>query len=42
MAKGMRPGPEFGKILKRAYDAQLDGKFFDLDGALSFLDAAGD
>lgn len=38
IAKGMKPGPEFGKILGSAYEAQLDGKFFDLEGALAFLD----
>ncbi len=27
MAIGLTPGIEFGKILKRVYDAQLDGKF---------------
>jgi hypothetical protein len=33
----MKPGPEFGKILEKAYDAQLEGDFSDLEGALSFL-----
>ena len=26
IAMGMKPGVEFGKILKRVYEAQLDGK----------------
>lgn len=34
---GMRPGAEFGKILSAAYDAQLDGVFDSLDGALRWL-----
>ncbi len=33
---GMRPGPEFGMILKEAYERQLDGEFGDLEGALSW------
>lgn len=37
IAEGMKPGPEFGKILEKAYDAQLEGDFSDLEGALSFL-----
>ena len=27
MALGMKPGPGFGRILKAAYEAQLDGRF---------------
>lgn len=27
IALGMKPGPEFGRILKAAYEAQLDGRF---------------
>ena len=42
IALGMKPGPAFGAILKRAYDAQLEGAFSDLDGALEFLRASGD
>jgi len=38
---GMSPGPLFGKILKQAYEAQLDGVFTDLEGALVWL-ALGD
>jgi tRNA nucleotidyltransferase (CCA-adding enzyme) len=31
---GVSPGPTMGDILKRAFDAQLDGSFTDLQGAL--------
>jgi tRNA nucleotidyltransferase (CCA-adding enzyme) len=34
---GMNPGPEFGAILEAAYDAQLEGKFFDLRAAYQWL-----
>jgi len=37
LAAGLPPGPEFGRILDAAYEAQLDGHFTDLDGALSWL-----
>ena len=37
IALGMKPGVAFGKILKAAYEAQLDGRFFDLDGALDYV-----
>jgi len=30
---GVSPGPELGKILQAAFDAQLDGKFDTLDAA---------
>ena len=33
---GLRPGPRFKAILDRAFEAQLDGKFSDLDGAIAF------
>ena len=39
IARGMKPGPAFGEILDRCYEAQLDGKFSDLEGGLRFLDA---
>jgi len=38
LARGVPPGPEMGKILKRCFDAQLDGVFSDESGAQSFLD----
>ncbi len=34
---GMQPGPEFGKLLHEAYDAQLEGHFFDLAQAKKWL-----
>ena len=37
IALGMEPGVEFGKILKAAYDAQLDGKFNDLKGGIKYV-----
>ena len=37
IALGMRPGVEFGRILKAAYEAQLDGKFSDLRGGIDFV-----
>ena len=33
---GLKPGVEFGIILKQAENAQLDGKFNDLEGAISW------
>ena len=37
IALGLRPGVQFGKILKRAYEAQLDGKFTDHQGAMDYV-----
>jgi tRNA nucleotidyltransferase (CCA-adding enzyme) len=37
IALGLKPGVEFGKILKAAYEAQLDGQFSDKSGALAYL-----
>ena len=37
IALGMKPGVEFGKILKSAYEAQLDGKFGDLEGGIEYV-----
>ena len=37
IALGMKPGVEFGKILKAAYEAQLDGKFNDLKGGICYV-----
>ena len=36
--RGLEPGPAFGPLLERCYEAQLDGEFADLEGGLSFLD----
>lgn len=35
---GMKPGPQFGRILKAAFLAQLDGVFDTLVGGLEFLE----
>ena len=37
LALGMKPGVEFGRILKAAYEAQLDGKFNDLKGGIKYV-----
>ena len=37
MAMGLKPGPEFGKMLKAAYEAQLDGRFSTEDGGVAFV-----
>ncbi|MEM7495563.1 MAG: hypothetical protein AAF471_05420, partial [Myxococcota bacterium] len=34
---GHKPGPELGKLLQQAYEAQLDGAFTTVDGALAWL-----
>lgn len=34
---GYKPCVEFGKYLRVCYEAQLDGKFSDIDGALAFF-----
>lgn len=38
LARGHAPGVALGAILKRAFEAQLDGAFSDLEGALAWLD----
>lgn len=38
IALGMKPGVNFGKILKAAYEAQLDGKFMDLKGGIEYVE----
>jgi tRNA nucleotidyltransferase (CCA-adding enzyme) len=35
---GARPGPSFGLILDRAYEAQLDGAFHDEAGGRAYLE----
>ena len=37
IALGMKPGVEFGRLLKAAYEAQLDGKFADLEGGVEYV-----
>lgn len=36
-ASGLTPGPSFKRLLDAAFEAQLDGDFHDLDGALRWL-----
>ena len=35
---GIEPGPKMGQILEAAFEAQLDGQFDDLEGALAWLE----
>jgi tRNA nucleotidyltransferase (CCA-adding enzyme) len=35
---GLAPGPGFGPILRAAFEAQLEGEFVDLPGALAWLE----
>ena len=37
VALGHKPSPQFSKWLSAAYEAQLDGAFDDLDGAIEFF-----
>ena len=37
IALGMKPGPEFGRILKSAYEAQLDGLFATAEEGIEFV-----
>ena len=34
---GLKPGVKFGAILKKCFEAQLDGMFSDLDGGIAYL-----
>jgi tRNA nucleotidyltransferase (CCA-adding enzyme) len=38
IARGMSPGREFGSLLEEAFEAQLEGKFTDIEGALRWLE----
>jgi tRNA nucleotidyltransferase (CCA-adding enzyme) len=38
IARGMSPGVEFGALLNEAFEAQLEGAFTDLEGALKWLE----
>ena len=38
IAKGMKPGPDFKRILDACFEAQLDGKFSDLEHGIEFFD----
>lgn len=42
LEKGMAPGPAFKRLLDAAYEAQLDGVFADLAGAVRWLDGEAD
>ena len=35
--RGWSPGPRLGEVLRSAFEAQLDGDFVDLDGALAWV-----
>ena len=37
IALGMKPGVEFGVILKKCFEAQLDGEFIGLEEGRRFL-----
>jgi tRNA nucleotidyltransferase (CCA-adding enzyme) len=37
--RGLVPGPEFGPILTAAFEAQLDGAFHDLPGAVAWFES---
>jgi tRNA nucleotidyltransferase (CCA-adding enzyme) len=39
VVRGLHPGPAFSGILKSAFEAQLDGEFYDEKGACQWLDA---
>ena len=34
---GYQPGPKMGKLLKQAYEAQLEGEFSELNGAIQWI-----
>jgi tRNA nucleotidyltransferase (CCA-adding enzyme) len=37
LERGLPPGPAFGELLRAAYEAQLEGRFGDLQGAVAWL-----
>ena len=41
LLRGWPPGKAMGDALKQAFEAQLEGKFADVDGALRWLDESG-
>jgi tRNA nucleotidyltransferase (CCA-adding enzyme) len=41
IARGLKPGVAFGVLLEQAFEAQLEGHFTDLDGALQWLERQG-
>ncbi len=42
IGRGMSPSRRFGEVLEAAFEAQLEGVFSDVDGALRWLEAHGD
>ncbi len=38
LQRGMEPGPGMGRVLKKAWNAQLDGAFFSLEEAFRWLE----
>lgn len=38
IARGMKSGPEMGRLIHEAMEAQLDGDFTDFDSAMAWLD----
>ncbi|MFH1679411.1 MAG: HD domain-containing protein [Candidatus Eisenbacteria bacterium] len=42
LERGWEPGPAMGVLLGRAFEAQLDGEFSDLEGALRWLETHGE
>lgn len=36
LSVGFKPGPRMGEVLKATYEAQLDGKFFDLQNGVKY------
>ncbi len=38
LERGHAPGPAMGELLARAYDAQLDGEFADVEGAVAWVE----
>ncbi len=41
LERGWQPGPALGEALAAAFEAQLDGAFADLEGALTWLEEEG-
>ena len=41
LERGQEPGPAMGAILDQAFEAQIEGEFEDLDGALQWLENQG-
>ncbi|MBQ3748278.1 MAG: hypothetical protein II863_12815, partial [Kiritimatiellae bacterium] len=37
IAQGMKPGPAMGRVLAELYEAQLDGKFANLESGVAYL-----